>query len=211
MAERKRQRRPDYGNSYAGQEAAQEQAGYDGSNAAAKRSTAQAVADAAAKGAVGTIVLISRLMQLASAILMGCMVAVMAQSFWKHGQGLGDIRLVIAEANDSLAVYAGFAGVSLFMGVVWCFWILSRKGAGGGVRMKKYDTGRGFLPFLLCLTVVTGACILLPQVPLVTAAWKGTVDGVRSALMAVEGPHRILLFCSGLGMVLSLVRKILRV
>lgn len=159
----------------------------------------------------GVVVLCSRLMQLGSALLMAAMTAVMLRSFWEHGQALGDIRYVIAEHNYGLAAYAGVAGVTLFMGVLWCFWILSRKGAGGGIRLKKYDTGRGFLPFLLCMAVVIGAGMLRLKLPADAIIWNGHLMGLRAALEAVYDHRNGLFFCSGLGAVLSFVRKLLRV
>lgn len=174
-------------------------------------SVARTLGEAAAKGVTGTIVFSSRLMQLVSALLMAGMVLLMGVSFWEHGQGMGDIRFLMEEANYELAVYVGFAGVSLFLGLIWSLWILSRKGAGGGVRMKKYDTGRGFLPFLICFGVVFSAGILLPQIPQEAEAWRHTANGVRAAAEAIVAYRRTLLVCCGLGALLSLIRKILRV
>lgn len=187
----------------------QEAAWQSGENG--QTSILEELGEAAAKGAAQAAVVISRLMQLASALAMAGMVLVMAQSFWAHGQEMGDIRLVMAEANYGLAVYAGFAGISLFMGAVWCLWILSRRGAGGGVRMKRYDTGRGLVPFVLCLAAVAAAGILLPQIPQEEGAWRGLAAGIRAAAEAVDARRGILLSCAGLGACLSLIRKLLSV
>lgn len=159
----------------------------------------------------GAIVLTSRLMQMGSAFLMAAMTAVMALSFWDHGQNLGDIRYVVAERNYGLAIYAGFAGTVLFMGFIWCLWILSRKGAGGGIRMKKYDVGRGFLPFLFCMAVVVAAGVLLLKLPAEAAVWDGHLKGAYAALEAVYAHRNGLFFCSAAGAVLSFIRKLLRV
>ncbi len=176
-------------------------------NADRTGTTFQAVKAAGA----GAVVLISRLMQLASAFLMAAMTAVMLRSFWKYGQGLGDIRYVLEERNYALALYAGFAGVSLFMGFIWFFWILSRKGAGGGIRMKKYDIGRGFLPFLLCMAVVVAAGAVLLKFPKDAVIWNGHLKGAYAALEAVCVHRNGLFFSSVLGAVLSFIRKLLRV
>lgn len=164
-----------------------------------------------AAAGTGTVILVSRLMQLVSAVLMAAMTVVMASSFWEHGQTLGDIRYVMEESNYGLALYTGFAGVSLFMGLVWCLWILSRKGAGGGIRMKTYDTGRGFLPFLICAVIIVSTGILILKVPDDATMWRGSFTGVRAALEAVYAHRNGLFFCSGLGAVLSFIRKLLRV
>lgn len=181
------------------------------SETSSSRHTRSTLGEAAAKGVTGAVVLASRLMQLASALLMGTMTAVMAVSFWKHGQALGDIRVMVTERNYGLAVYVGLAGISLLMGLIWCLWIFTRKGAGGGVRMKTYDTGRGFLPFLFCLAVVFAVKFIMPQLPEADEALRGTLKGLRAAADAVLVHRERLLFLNSLGAVLSLVRKILRV
>lgn len=168
----------------------------------------------AAKGAAGVVVIAARVMQLASFFMMGLMVLIMARSFLKYSEGLGDISVIAAEHNYGLALYVGIAGVSLFMGIIWCLWILSRKGAGGGFRLKKYDTGRGLIPFIICGAAVFAAgpaLALLPPVEGVVGQWQGIVTGAKAVLTAVNVHRSTLLFCSGAGAVLSLIRRILLV
>ena len=167
--------------------------------------------DVVVKSMVTATVIISRVMQLASFLLMAGMVFLMAQSFREHGQALGDIRFMAAESNYGMALYAGFAGITLFMGLIWCLWIPSKTGAGGGVRMKKYDTGRGFVPFLLCMAAVVAAAVVLPEIPTEAEAWKGMAKGAAAAMEAVNSHRDILFLGSTAGAVLSLVRKLLRV
>lgn len=176
-----------------------------------ENSMSDEISEAITKGAVGIIVIASRLMQLLSALLMAGMVCLMADSFWKNGQNLGDIRYLAEEGNYGLALYGAAAIFTLFMGLLWCLWILSRKGAGGGFRLKRYDTGRGFLPFLFCLAAVFAAGILLPQVPHRPEALKGMAGGAAAFLEAVNDRQKILFLGSGLGAVLSLLRKLLSV
>ena len=168
----------------------------------------------AAKGAAGAVVIASRAMQIISCLLMGCMVLVMARSFIAHGDGLGSLETMVTDRNYGLALYTCFAGISLFMGAVWCLWILSRKGAGGGFRLKKYDTGRGLVPFLLCAAVIFAAgpaLAVMPPVTGVVESWQGIVAGGRAALTAVDVHRGTLLFCSCAGAVLSFIRRILLV
>lgn len=168
----------------------------------------------AAKGAAGVVIIAARVMQLASFLMMGIMVLIMARSFLKYSEGLGDINVIAAEHNYGLALYVGIAGVSLFMGVIWCLWILSRKGAGGGFRLKKYDTGRGLIPFIICGAAVFAAgpaLTLLPPVEGVVGQWQGIVTGAKAVLTAVNVHRGTLLFCSGAGAVMSLIRRILLV
>lgn len=163
------------------------------------------------KGGETLIVTVSRLLQLVSFILMAAMVWVMAFSYWQHGQNLGELRFMVQEQNFGLALYVGVAGLTLLMGLFWCLWILTKKGAGGGVRLKRYDTGRGFLPFLLCILAVLAAAFLLPRFPQQEQLWRGMVKGAKAALSAVYDRRSELFFFSGLGAALSLVRKILSV
>lgn len=175
------------------------------------RDTVQTSIAAAKKGAAATIVLASRIMQLVSCLLMAYMVVIMTKSFWEYSYGLGDIRLAVQENNYGLILYASFAGASLFMGGVWCLWILSGKAAGGELRLKKYDTGRGFVPFLICLAVVLAVHPLRMLVPTEAGMWHGTAAGAKAALDAVHINHTALFYCSALGAALSFVRKMLRV
>lgn len=171
----------------------------------------QSLGDVAAKGAAGVIVLTSRIMQLFSCFLMAYMVFIMSGSFLKNSEGLGLIQTMIDERNYGLALYLGFVGVSLIMGVIWSLWILTRKAGGGQLRLKTYDTGRGFLPFLIC-----AAAVLLtgPGIALVAAEAESLGEaarGAQAALNAVNLHRGSLLFSSLLGAGFSLVRKILRV
>ena len=175
------------------------------------RDTVQTSIAAAKKGAAATIVLASRIMQLVSCLLMAYMVVIMTKSFWEYSYGLGDIRLAVQENNYGLILYASFAGASLFMGGVWCLWILSGKAAGGELRLKKYDTGRGFVPFLICLAVVLAVHPLRMLVPTEAGMWHGTAAGAKAALDAIHINHTALFYCSALGAALSFVRKMLRV
>lgn len=167
--------------------------------------------DKMVKGLMGVVVLISRLMQLVSVLLMASMAATLAWSFWKNREGLGSVRMIAAEENYGLALYLAFAGTALFMEFIWCFWILSRKAAGGNIRLKKYDTGRGFFPFLICAALIYLAEPARAWLPSVMEQWKGLNEGAQAALNAVVIHKEQLLFSSVLGAALSLIRKILSV
>lgn len=171
----------------------------------------QGLGDVAAKGAAGVIVLTSRIMQFFCCFLMAYMVFIMSGAFLKNSEGLGFIQTMVTERNYGLALYVGFAAVTLIMGVLWCLWILTRKAGGGQIRLKTYDTGRGFIPFLIC----AGAVLLTgPGLMLVTAEAESlgeAAKGIEAALKAVSLHRGSLLFNSMLGAGLSFVRKILRV
>lgn len=167
--------------------------------------------EAVAAGMAGAVVLMARVMQICCCLLMAAMVWTAGRAFLYGGDGLGNIESMITDRNIGLAAYVGFAGLSLLMGVIWCFWILSGKSAGGQLRLKKYDTGRGFFPFLLCAAAafISGpAAALIGQIP---GILPELAAGIRSALEAVNANREFLLFASAFGAGLSLIRKMLRV
>ena len=174
-------------------------------------SPGEAIGDAAAKGMTGTSVLLSRVMQLCCALCMAGMVWVTGKAFWYGRRELGSVAAIAAEENYGLALYLGAAGLILFLGTVWCLWILSRKASGGGVRMKKYDTGRGLIPFLLCMAAVYAALPVSAVLASDGEAFHGIVKGAAAVLEAVNANHEFLAFCSTAGAVLSLIRRLLRV
>lgn len=166
---------------------------------------------AAAGLAAGTIVLISRLMQLASFLMMALMTAALGRAWLSHAQGLGTIEEMMAGNAYGLALYMGAAGSSLLMCAFWCLWILSKKGAGGGLRLKRYDTGRGLIPFLLCLALIFAANRLCIYLPASGAALTGLAGGAAAVWAALASVQRLLFWCSAAGAVLSLARKLLSV
>ncbi len=168
-------------------------------------------ASAVSEGVAGIVVLMARIMQLLCVVLMGSMVWVSIRAFWYGREGLGSITSLITERNYGLLFYLCFCALSLLMGVVWCFWIASGKAGGGGLRLKKYDTGRGFLPFLFCAAVVAAAGPVSVLIPGETGAWRGLAAGIFAALDAVNANHGFLLSASLMGAALSFVRKLLRV
>ncbi len=174
-------------------------------------SPGEAIGNAAAKGITGAVVLLSRVMQILCALCMAGMVWMTGRAFWYGRKGLGSVAAIAAEENYGLALYLCAAGVTLFLGVVWCLWILSRKASGGGVRMKTYDTGRGLIPFLLCIAAVYAALPASALLPADKEAFHGLVRGAAAVLEAVNANHEFLAFSSTAGAVLSLIRRLLRV
>ena len=153
----------------------------------------------------------SLLLQLASAVLMALLTVISVFAFWQNREGLGAIQSVLEERNYALALYLAAAGGVIFFGVIWTLWIMSRKGAGGEVRMKTYDTGRGFVPFLLCLGAVYVVVRLAGLVPENGEMWHGMAKAVGVLVTAVQQESRYLMLVSAAGAGLSLIRKILRV
>ena len=112
------------------------------------------VLDVTAAGVTGVVVLMARVMQAASFLLMAGITWANAKAFRYGGDDLGYIGTMITEENYGLGLYVGIGVFLVLMGAIWCLWILSGKHAGGKVRLQKYDTGRGFIPFIIILVLV---------------------------------------------------------
>ncbi|RGY96849.1 zinc ribbon domain-containing protein [Clostridium sp. AM58-1XD] len=211
-AERKKDRRREKGEAEAtSRRAVGRRRSMDRENGAEYAAGRRTAADAVYRGAARLAVVSSRTMQLISGLLMAFMVCALADAYWSNRKGLGSITTIAEEHNYALALYLAIAGVSLFMGAVWFLWTLTRKAAGGDVRLKRYDTGRGLIPFLIWGAAVFLAGPALHFIPEGLEGLNGIEAGGRAALEAVNSCRNLLLTCSLSGAVLSLIRKILSV
>lgn len=149
--------------------------------------------DMVAKGAAGAIVLTSRLMQLASSLLMACLVLIMLHSFWIHGPGTGDIRLMAEEHNYGLAFYVGRCRNCPFYGSSLVFLDSVQKGCGRWNQVKKvrYRPGISAFPDVHCCD--SGDCLSFHEV---SGQFRGVVWKQRrrkAALDAVNSQYELLL------------------
>ena len=169
------------------------------------------VLDVTAAGVTGVVVLMARVMQAASFLLMAGITWANAKAFRYGGDDLGYIGTMITEENYGLGLYVGIGVFLVLMGTIWCLWILSGKHAGGKVRLQKYDTGRGFIPFIIILVLVLVAGPAAYLMPKNAGSLQPIVDGGYAALEALNANHGFLLFCSIGGAILSFIRKMLLV
>lgn len=165
------------------------------------------VLDVTAAGVTGVVVLMARVMQAASFLLMAGITWANAKAFRYGGDDLGYIGTMITEENYGLGLYVGIGVFLVLMGAIWCLWILSGKHAGGKVRLQKYDTGRGFIPFIIILVLVLVAGPAAYLMPKNAGSLQPIVDGGYAALEAINANHGFLLFCSIGGAILSFIRK----
>ena len=177
---------------------------------AAERSEAHTQSDSN-DGPSGVVVLMARVMQAASFLLMAGITWANAKAFRYGGDDLGYIGTMITEENYGLGLYVGIGVFLVLMGAIWCLWILSGKHAGGKVRLQKYDTGRGFIPFIIILVLVLAAGPAAYLMPKNAGSLQPIVDGGYAALEAINANHGFLLFCSIGGAILSFIRKMLLV
>ena len=167
--------------------------------------------DVTAAGVTGVVVLMARVMQAASFLLMAGITWANAKAFRYGGDALGYIGTMITEENYGLGLYVGIGVFLVLMGAIWCLWILSGTHAGGKVRLQKYDTGRGFIPFIIILVLVLAAGPAAYLMPKNAGSLQPIVDGGYAALEAINANHGFLLFCSIGGAILSFIRKMLLV
>lgn len=163
------------------------------------------------EAASGLVILCDRIMQIFSCVLMAYMVLIMAFEFWGWKSGLGSVRTIVNDRNYGLAFYLAAVCGCLLMGVIWCFWILSKKPMGGETRLKFYDTGRGLIPFLLCGIVAFAVRYGIDLIPASGSEWHGLAGGIQTFFAVINLRRGMLLFCCCAGTFLSLVRRILRV
>ncbi len=142
------------------------------------------------------VVLMAGVMQAASFLLMAGITWANAKAFRYGGDDLGYIGTMITEENYGLGLYVGIGVFLVLMGAIWCLWILSGKHAGGKVRLQKYDTGRGFIPFIIILVLVLVAGPAAYLMPKNAGSLQPIVDGGYAALEAINANHGFLLFCS---------------
>lgn len=166
------------------------------------------------KTAAGILILTSRLMQAACFVLMAGMTGVAAWSFYQNRTELGRISEAIQARSHALFAYGGLAAAVLLAGLVWSLWIGTKKAAGGGLRMKSYDTGRGFVPFILCVVLIIGisrAEGYFSQLETLFAGDPQLVQGIELFIRAVNQYHGLFMVCALAGAVMSLLRKLLKV
>src|SRR5699024_5723493 len=165
------------------------------------------------KTAAGILILTSRLMQAACFVLMAGMTGVAAWSFYQNRTELGRISEAIQARSHALFAYGGLAAAVLLAGLVWSLWIGTKKAAGGGLRMKSYDTGRGFVPFILCVVLIIGisrAEGYFSQLETLFAGDPQLVQGIELFIRAVNQYHGLFMVCALAGAVMSLLRKLLK-
>lgn len=184
------------------------------SGAGAAGEIKEAAENTVKKTAAGILVLTSRLMQIACFVLMAGMTGVAAWSFYQNRTELGRISEAVQARSHALFAYGGLAAAVLLAGLVWSLWIGTKKAAGGGLRMKSYDTGRGFVPFILCLVLIIGisrAEGYFSQLETLFAGDPQLVQGIELFIRAVNQYHGLFMVCALAGAALSLLRKLLKV
>lgn len=150
--------------------------------------------------------LISTILRLASVILMAGILVFLGKEIWIERSVLGTLSLQPENFNKGEAVFLVLSGITLLYGVISLFWIASRRRMAYDGRLKKFDTGRGLIAFILfALLIFTASSIqmLLPY-------RAGILDGVNLYFSVAGSVTKTAGSCAVLGAVLCIVRKILK-
>lgn len=91
-------------------------------------------------------------------------------------------------------------------GILSAIWLLGGKRMPDGNRLRSYDTGRGLTAFILFAILAAAAGFVIPLVP----ESPQVLSGAKLALEVVDRADRIILGCSVAGIVLCVIRKLIR-
>lgn len=139
-------------------------------------------------------------------VMMAVIVLELWREFWAERSTLGEIWRVASDRNYAEAMYLGIAGVLLLYGVFSAIWLLGGKKMADGSRLRSYDTGRGLTAFILFAILAAAAGAAAPLIP----ASPQMLQGAGLALTVVDRVSTVVLGASVIGIVLCVIRKILR-
>lgn len=148
---------------------------------------------------------ISSVLRFATALVMLLLTMRLAVAFMTGYPLLGSIGTMFAEKNWGLMLYLAGAACLVLLGFVSAFWSLSRRSAASDDRIRSYDTGRGLFAFLFFLIICMAAGLetFLPE--------GGTlISALQSFLQTLSGAYSKVLPLSVAGIVLCVIRKVLK-
>lgn len=149
---------------------------------------------------------VSIVLKCGSFAAMAIIVLKLWEEFWAERNTLGEIWRVAADRNYAEALYLGIAGFLLLFGILSAIWLLGGKRMPDGNRLRSYDTGRGLTAFILFAILAAAAGFVIPLVP----ESPQVLSGAKLALEVVDRADRIILGCSVAGIVLCVIRKLIR-
>ena len=149
---------------------------------------------------------VSIVLKCGSFAAMAIIVLKLWKEFWAERNTLGEIWRVAADRNYAEALYLGIAGFLLLFGILSAIWLLGGKRMPDGNRLRSYDTGRGLTAFILFAILAAAAGFVIPLVP----ESPQVLSGAKLALEVVDRADRIILGCSVAGIVLCVIRKLIR-
>ena len=149
---------------------------------------------------------VNRVLQLFSVAALILLYLLMVVPALENLNALGPIESMITDHNVAEITFISvFAGITLFS-LISFFWILSRKKYVRYGTLETIDTGRGMTAFILLLLVEVIAMLLSP----IMESAQPVIVGLAIASTRLVVNRAMILMAGGVGLILSVIRKIIR-
>lgn len=149
---------------------------------------------------------VNRVLQLFSVAALILLYLLMVVPALENLNALGPIESMITDHNVAEITFISvFAGITLFS-LISLFWMLSRKKYVRYGTLETIDTGRGMTTFILLLLVEVIALLLSP----IMESAQPVIVGLAIASTRLVVNRAMILMAGGVGLVLSVIRKIIR-
>lgn len=149
---------------------------------------------------------VNRVLQLFSVAALILLYLLMVVPALENLNALGPIESMITDHNVAEITFISvFAGITLFS-LISLFWMLSRKKYVRYGTLETIDTGRGMTAFILLLLVEVIAMLLSP----IMESAQPVIVGLAIASTRLVVNRAMILMAGGVGLVLSVIRKIIK-
>lgn len=149
---------------------------------------------------------VNRVLQLFSVAALILLYLLMVVPALENLNALGPIESMITDHNVAEITFISvFASITLFS-LISLFWMLSRKKYVRYGTLETIDTGRGMTAFILLLLVEVIALLLSP----IMESAQPVIVGLAIASTRLVVNRAMILMAGGVGLVLSVIRKIIR-
>lgn len=149
---------------------------------------------------------VNRVLQLFSVAALILLYLLMVVPALENLNALGPIESMITDHNVAEITFISvFAGITLFS-LISLFWMLSRKKYVRYGTLETIDTGRGMTAFILLLLVEVIAMLLSP----IMESAQPVIVGLAIASTRLVVNRAMILMAGGVGLILSVIRKIIR-
>lgn len=149
---------------------------------------------------------VNRVLQLFSVAALILLYLLMVVPALENLNALGLIESMITDHNVAEITFISvFVGITLFS-LVSIFWMLSRKKYVRYGTLETIDTGRGMTAFILLLLVEVIALLLSP----IMESTQPVIVGLAIASTRLVVNRAMIFMAGGVGLVLSVIRKIIR-
>lgn len=149
---------------------------------------------------------VNRVLQLFSVAALILLYLLMVVPALENLNALGPIESMITDHNVAEITFISvFVGITLFS-LISLFWMLSRKKYVRYGTLETIDTGRGMTAFILLLLVEVIALLLSP----IMESAQPVIVGLAIASTRLVVNRAMIFMAGGVGLILSVIRKIIR-